>query len=172
MASASHQSPDIYWACFGMTISNVGSKFAKKKIVKSRPFRSEQDPYNCYFEMRLSFGSENRDSWLQAHVRNTTSDVTYQRLKYTLRDNIDNVLQTVQHVDTNTISEKGNDFGWTDFYDAEILANPETIVWRVICEVQYEPYVKPVDPPPRPIGRFQCSLIYDIAMSQWNCRQS
>ena len=42
MASASPQSPEIYWACFGMTVRNVDSKFAKKTLVKSRPTNSEE----------------------------------------------------------------------------------------------------------------------------------
>ena len=146
MATAAPQNPEIYWACFGLTVTNVGSKFTQKKVVKSRPFRCEQDPNNVYFEMRLIFGSENSETWLQAHVRNLTSDVTYKGLKYTLLDSIDNEIRIMQHVNLDLSTTKGNDFGWEQFFDADILANPDSIVWRFICEVEYG-HVLPVDPP-------------------------
>ena len=139
MASASNRAPEIYWTSFSMSIVNVGSKFTNKESVSSRPFRCERDNRPLYMEMCLHFGiRQGKETWLSAFVKSSTGEITLRKLKFTLLDNQGVVLKSAHDPDLNKTATKGHSFGFDEFFDADILANPDDIVWRIVCEIEYD----------------------------------
>ena len=156
MTSSSAASPVIYWACQAISIDNVGGKFANQETVESNYFECNRDPNPVVFQMRLGFGvRKGKETWLTAHVINTNRDVKYRKMKFKLFNNEGKGIQYYKDADIKYIASVGGAFGWDDFYDADVLASPDQIVWRVVVELEYEgepPVKTPVFIPTHDIG--------------------
>jgi len=134
-------SPVKYWTGKTLSITDVGSKFKTKEVVKSTKFCCQDDPQLVTFIFEVMFGEE-VDGFVSVYVGPTNKSITLTMDRFTLYDVKGAVLET-SHGVINDNTDTGEFYGLSKFYS---FNSAEAVNWRFSCEVEYKAVSQAVAP--------------------------